>query len=584
MISIFDIINNKPIENFRNAFFDVAGMSISFADNEHKQYNTFYAGSKCEFCSLMNSSLPGLECCIKTSREAGKKAAKSGEALIYTCHAGLKEVVVPIMLNGKHMGSVFSGQVVTKMPTEKSFNEIKDHLIQLDVDIEKIRPEYFRIPVVPSWQLELVSRMLKIIVDYIIQTEINMALKDRIDKEREKLREVIPYIKSQFVNYIVTNNTEKLAGFKDKLMYLGIKRIPNVILYIKINDSNKNENTDHRIDEKDLVLGMISTELGRMRDVLVHYMDNDSIVILLHINEDLQSGKKYESVLKLAERLRAAVKEKTLFTAAIGISRPSKSLTGLSTAYREAFNAYTYGTIIGNDQIFHIDDIQKEGNVTEQTFLDYEKIQQNIILADEKELVGMYYKGLNRLFSKDRLDLDRIKAYTIEFLNEVINSAIQMGLDDSYTAKKIEYFKQLMDIGTVQDIHQWGKVIITEITKAVAVGRTNKNKEIIKKVINYIEESYSQELTLEDAAAIVYLSPNYFGWLFKKETAESFIEYLTKVRVAKAIQLMKSTEESIFKISEMVGYKDPNYFSHVFKKVEGVRPSAYKKMLRKGSV
>lgn len=585
MISIFDIINNKPIENFRNAFFDVTGMSVSFADEEHKQYNTFYAGSRCEYCRVMNSSLQGLERCIKTSRDAGKKAAKSGEALIYTCHSGLKEVVVPIIINGKHIGSVFSGQVMTEAPSEKGFKGIRDCLFDLDIDSDEIRREYFKIPVVPSWQLDLVSRMLKIIVDYLIQTEINMALKEKISREKEKLREFIPYIKSQFVNYIITNNTEKLMGIKDKITYLGVKRVPNVVLYVKINDAEKleNEETEERINEKELVAGMISTELYRMRDVIVHYMDNDSIVIFVHINGDSQSGHKNEAILKIAERLRATVKEKTVFTAAIGISRPAKSLTGLSTAYREAFNAFTYGTIIGSDQIFHIDDIQKERNGTEQAFLDSEKIQQNVILANDQELISMYNNAFNLFLSDDCLALDRIKAYTLEFLNEVINSAIQQGLDDSYTAKKIEYFQKLMDFRTIQDIHVWVKSIINGIMTAIATGRTNKNKEIIKKVVNYIEENYGKELNLEDVAAVVYLSPNYFGWVFKKETGESFVEYLTRVRVAKAILLMESTEESIFSISEKVGYKDPNYFSQVFKKVEGIRPSAYRKMLAKGT-
>jgi len=86
------------------------------------------------------------------------------------------------------------------------------------------------------------------------------------------------------------------------------------------------------------------------------------------------------------------------------------------------------------------------------------------------------------------------------------------------------------------------------------------------KAKGYIEAHYAKGMALEDVAAFVNLSPNYFSNLFKEEFGENFIEFLTKTRMEQAKELIEENSYSLKEISFMVGYKDPNYFSRVFKK------------------
>lgn len=72
------------------------------------------------------------------------------------------------------------------------------------------------------------------------------------------------------------------------------------------------------------------------------------------------------------------------------------------------------------------------------------------------------------------------------------------------------------------------------------------------------------------------ISPYYFSKLFKEEAGENFIEYLTKVRIAHAKELLRNPALSIKEICILSGYSDPNYFSRIFKKQEGLTPSEYR--------
>lgn len=99
----------------------------------------------------------------------------------------------------------------------------------------------------------------------------------------------------------------------------------------------------------------------------------------------------------------------------------------------------------------------------------------------------------------------------------------------------------------------------------------------IRKVMAYIDEKYQNELTLDEAAKMVFLNKNYFSEMFKKEAGIGFSEYLNKVRVQKAENLLGIRNLKINEIGDMVGYSDAAYFIKVFKKYYGMTPSEYRK-------
>ena len=93
-----------------------------------------------------------------------------------------------------------------------------------------------------------------------------------------------------------------------------------------------------------------------------------------------------------------------------------------------------------------------------------------------------------------------------------------------------------------------------------------QSKQYTSQAKHYMQAHFNEAITLEDVADAVNLSSNYFSNLFKQEFGETFIDYLTKIRLEKAKELLEKNELSLKEISFMVGYKDPNYFSRVFKK------------------
>ena len=108
-----------------------------------------------------------------------------------------------------------------------------------------------------------------------------------------------------------------------------------------------------------------------------------------------------------------------------------------------------------------------------------------------------------------------------------------------------------------------------------------QSKKILKRALDYIEENYTQEtLSLNTVAGEVNVSANYFSAIFSQAMEVTFIEYVTQKRMDKAKKLLHQTEKQSGDIALEVGYKDPHYFSFVFKKTQGCTPREYRTRMK----
>ncbi|AGC68678.1 Two component transcriptional regulator, AraC family [Thermoclostridium stercorarium subsp. stercorarium DSM 8532] len=170
-----------------------------------------------------------------------------------------------------------------------------------------------------------------------------------------------------------------------------------------------------------------------------------------------------------------------------------------------------------------------------------------------------------------------------------IQSILLTGYEDFNYAKTaislgaIDYILKPSDPDEIIEAVLKAKSKIDEIIQLRNLGNQCKqrkiNNRIVREVLDYIENHYSEDISLFTAAEHVHMNHVYLSRLFKKELGETFLENLTKYRLQKACELLSNSDYKIYEISSMVGIFDPGYFSQVFKKYYGLTPSEYRDKL-----
>lgn len=126
------------------------------------------------------------------------------------------------------------------------------------------------------------------------------------------------------------------------------------------------------------------------------------------------------------------------------------------------------------------------------------------------------------------------------------------------------------------------KQVLENVLQAVSEQPLEKQiSEVTQEVIEMVRKDYTKDITLKMVADTLHLNAVYLGQLFKKEMNNSFSQYLNQIRIKKAQQLLLYSNQNINEIADEIGYNNTNYFSKMFKKLNGITPKEFREQYLK---
>lgn len=162
---------------------------------------------------------------------------------------------------------------------------------------------------------------------------------------------------------------------------------------------------------------------------------------------------------------------------------------------------------------------------------------------------------------------------------------LKMMIDLQLKLKSLSYFQtdfsqevlhgRMASVVSIDELEEWlGAFLHEAIAMMDDIYRGPQKREIME-AIRYIESRISQRITMEEVAEQLHLSPSYFSRLFKKESGEGFVEYVTRRKMEKAKELLSQSGNTVDEIAYLLGYDNKSYFMKVFKQHTGVTPGEY---------
>lgn len=196
--------------------------------------------------------------------------------------------------------------------------------------------------------------------------------------------------------------------------------------------------------------------------------------------------------------------------------------------------------------------------------------------ASIRHQLSSYGSALQEVYGED---MGKIKNSIFELLVNVRN--ITTEIDCNYQNDEfLKAFSVLSAADSMESVLDFALKRCEECATDVMQFSSMKDNPIVKKAEDYIEKRISEDLSLEDVAAAINVSPSYLSRMFKDVKGENYINYLTDMRLRRARELLKDPHMTIKEISAEIGFNDQNYFSRIFKNKFGMTPTEFRNVAK----
>lgn len=206
------------------------------------------------------------------------------------------------------------------------------------------------------------------------------------------------------------------------------------------------------------------------------------------------------------------------------------------------------------------------------------RLNEKFLYKKEEDVMAI----VDDIFRTNRfITLDGLQMLSSMIVSKIYSNSRAYGSDPDQKVLSLE--NHLEDAYTLSDydsIHCWTRDIIHKIflyEEGKDSGKNQAGATNIKKILLYLNENYTKDINLKTIAETFHLNALYLGRILKLETGCTFTEYMNRLRLDKAIDLLIHTDLSAKQVSEQVGYSNDKYFNTLFKKYTDMTPGEYRK-------
>jgi Response regulator containing CheY-like receiver domain and AraC-type DNA-binding domain len=397
--------------------------------------------------------------------------------------------------------------------------------------------------------------------------------KDELTKDREKYWKLLPALREQFFIDLITGafRRQNDVGKRAKVLELDVDPMLDLcfVIDVKIKDYCK-------FIEKKWVY-----EKGKLNTVLCEYFKGNKD----HI--------QYYPIITASEELKVIAissrnenQEYDLCIVEERMNKVKDSIGKLLQLEIEISIVYCFDNLLKmasyNEPV-----IFPQGKADIPNTKEYGKLLNKYKLIMSCINDGDFYKAENIIDSffegLQVLSINHVRKITVDLFSMLSNKFAQLNIPLWETMNKFLDYHEIYEMTDMDEIVKWSKNSILMITKQFSDSKGKQTIGIIEQALNFIKNNYYKDISLEEVADRVFLNPVYFSRIFKQHMGDSFIEYLTKIRINKAVEFLETGRYKVYEISEMVGYKSSKYFLRVFKLTTGYSPGDYYREVLKRS-
>lgn len=407
--------------------------------------------------------------------------------------------------------------------------------------------------------------------------------KDLVRKYMEEMRENTEHEKQKFFEQMIAGNLSMADALETGKKYeMNLSAGMYNLLLFRFTLGEENRKSGELLGEAEYAIEKLTE---RLEYVFEFQRDVEGWAFLLMADNEEQMS---ERVKELSKDLEEIMKNYSTIAYFGGIGQPVARLRELEESFREAERALAARFTMELNRIISVEDIRMAQNVDtlddieitsfgeiEKTRTMLEKFLNNGVEDEIDEFVDVYINEL----PEENLKSVLMRQYIIMDAYIVMMSFCEKieGIEGEMQAQSEELKNSMKTIQTLEEIKNYIRMLLKKIIGVRDTISGRRYSDIIEIAKDQIRKTYmSDEISLNTIAAEVGMSPSYFSSIFSKEMGKTFVEYLTEIRMDRAKELLMCSSMKTSEIGYEVGYKDPHYFSYIFKKTQNCTPKEFR--------
>ncbi|UQZ73788.1 DNA-binding response regulator [Niallia circulans] len=322
------------------------------------------------------------------------------------------------------------------------------------------------------------------------------------------------------------------------------------------------------------VSNIVGELLGRLNPSAVHFL-NHSNKVFIFFPRDLGYQRNALSNAKETLKMIQLSIDK-------GLNMHSSSIIGETSESLLDYQNTVNRLLNNHQQLFYmlprtVSSIKECVKNTEELFAKYDEAateMRMIVLNKKVERISNFIHKWTIYIMENQFPPEIVKDWFWKLLldlNVKLQALQYFSGEYSFESKHKEIF--LMEY--MYQLKDWLKHYFEKIIHYHETIDQTKRKEIIE-AFKFVAMNLERKITLDEISSYLFLNPSYFSRLFKKEVGETFVEYVTRMKINRAKELLEQTDESVGKICERLGYDNQSYFIKLFKTYAGITPMEYR--------
>lgn len=410
-------------------------------------------------------------------------------------------------------------------------------------------------------------------------------LKEQIERERKvsaetlalrkQFRDSLPYLRERFFNELLAGADEG-GAVRERMAPLGIRFRSDSFQAAAFEAVPEGGSPD---EEARFLLSLrVSNSLKEYfsgSDGVFVFMNTTNRAVVLNSDESLDLYERCGALRKkLAKEIPCSV--------CVGLGSLKRGPDKIGASCREALEALRYRIAVGNDTVILYDSIRLPGKEPPR---DWNELYGQLDFYIKTGLAGKVEETVDQIFGnidpRDARAVESIRTAAMNTALAFFRALTETGLDPEEVYRfEVRTSSRIFSLGTLPEVRELIREAARECIGSISRHQSSRVGSLIDGIREYVEKHYADSsLSLAELAGTFFFNPSYLSRMFKKKAGVSFTEYLTEVRMEKAVGLLRAKNGKAFEIAAAVGIPDPNYFSTCFKKYTGISVRDFRKTL-----